>query len=78
MRDRYNHYRGGRSAFWNAFAGSLLIACPIIMVVQIFTDKPFVQAVAVILAGAGSVLYAVRWTNRRDDPDYAKRPADDP
>jgi len=78
MRDRYSHYRGGPSAFWNAIAGSLLMACPVIMVVEIFTDKPLIRAAFGILASAGSMLYAVRWINRRDDPDHAKRLPDDP
>jgi len=78
MRDRYSHYRGGRSDFWNAIAGSLLIACPVIMITEIFTDKPLIRAAFGILASAGSMLYAVRWVNRRDDPDHAKRPPDDP
>jgi hypothetical protein len=78
MRDRYRHYRGGDSAFWNAIAGALLISCPIIMIVQMFTDQPLPQLVAVTITGAGSVLYAVRRINCHDDPDHAKRPHDDP
>jgi hypothetical protein len=78
MRDRYRHYRGGRFDFWNAIAGSLLAACPVIMIVQMFTDKPLVQAAFGVLASAGSMLYAVRWLNHRDDPETAKRPPEPP
>lgn len=78
MRDKYKHYRGGESAFWNAIAGSLLISCPIIMVVQMLTDQPLPQVVAMSITGASTVLYAVRRINRRDDPDHAKRPPDAP
>jgi|GEM_PF-5196776 len=78
MRDIYRHYRGGDSAFWNAFAGAMLISCPVVMVVQMFTNQPLPEMVAVATAGATSVLYAVRRMNRRDDPDYAKRPREAP
>jgi len=54
------------------------MSCPVIMAIQLFTDKPVVQFFLVLVSAAGSVLFVVRRINRHDDPRYARHPLDPP